>query len=68
MSTTVTLNIPAISCGHCVMTIKREIGELPGVKAVEASAETKTATFTLETEAILATVKETLVEIGYPAQ
>ena len=26
-----TFNIPKISCGHCVMTIKRELGELDGV-------------------------------------
>lgn len=68
MSTTITLNIPAISCGHCVMTIKREIGELPGVLAVEGNAQAKTATFTVENEGILAAVKETLAEIGYPAQ
>lgn len=67
MSTTVTLNIPAISCGHCVMTIKRETKELPGVLAVEGNPQAKTATFTLENEAALTAVKETLVEIGYPA-
>ena len=66
MSTHVTLNIPAISCGHCVMTIKRETQELPGVLAVEGSPQAKTATFTLESEAILDEVKKTLVEIGYP--
>ena len=67
MSTIVTLSIPAISCGHCVMTIKRETKELPGVLAVEGDPQAKTATFTLENEAALAAVKETLVEIGYPA-
>ncbi|MCX7706751.1 MAG: heavy-metal-associated domain-containing protein [Anaerolineae bacterium] len=65
MSVTVTLNIPAISCGHCVMTIKREISELPGVVAVEGNAQAKTATFTLESEAVLDAVKATLAEIGY---
>ncbi len=67
MSVTITLNIPAISCGHCVMTIKREIGELPGVLAVEGDAQAKTATFTLEDESVLSAVRETLAEIGYPA-
>lgn len=66
MSVTVTLNIPAISCGHCVMTIKRETGELPGVLTVEGDAQAKTATFTLENEAVLTAVKATLAEIGYP--
>ena len=67
MSTIVTLNIPAISCGHCVMTIKREITELPGVLAVEGNAQAKTATFTLDNAAVLTIVKNTLAEIGYPA-
>ncbi len=67
MSQTVTLNIPNISCGHCVMTITRETKDLPGVVKVEGNQQAKTATYTLENEAALATVKETLVEIGYPA-
>ena len=28
-------SIPNISCGHCVMSIKNELGELDGVKRVE---------------------------------
>jgi copper chaperone len=67
MSQTVTLTIPNISCGHCVMTITRETKDLPGVVKVEGNQQAKTATFTLENEAALASVKETLVEIGYPA-
>ena len=43
---TVTYNIPNISCGHCVHTIQMEVSELPGVEAVEASADTKTVTIT----------------------
>jgi copper chaperone CopZ len=39
-----TVNIPTISCGHCVMTIERQVGELEGVKSVEADANTKKVT------------------------
>jgi copper chaperone CopZ len=49
------------------MTIKRETKDLPGVLAVEGNPQSKTATFTVENDAALATVKQTLVEIGYPA-
>ena len=66
MSTTVTLNIPAISCGHCVATIQRETKEVPGVLTVAGDPQAKTATFTLANEAVLTDVKATLVEIGYP--
>jgi copper chaperone CopZ len=67
MSTTVTLNIPAISCGHCVATIQREMKEVPGVLTVSGDPQAKTATFTLANEAVLTDVKATLAEIGYPA-
>ncbi len=67
MAYNVTLSIPAISCHHCVATIKRETADVPGVISVEANAEHKTATYALESEAVLPKVKETLAEIGYPA-
>ena len=35
---TETFSVPNISCGHCVMTIERELGELEGVSSVEANA------------------------------
>ncbi len=67
MSVNVKLNIPNISCHHCTNTVMRETKDLPGVESVEADVETKTATFTLKTEADLSLVRETLAEIGYPA-
>ena len=45
MSQTVTLTIPNISCGHCVMTITRETKDLPGVVKVEGDQQAKTATY-----------------------
>ena len=66
MSYKVTLSIPDISCHHCTATISRETKELPGVVAVEGDVPSKTATFTLDNVLALATVKQTLVEIGYP--
>jgi copper chaperone CopZ len=67
MSTVVTLSIPAISCHHCTNTIVRETKDLPGVIKVEGNPKAKTATFTVENESALTSVKQTLVEIGYPA-
>ena len=67
MSVTVKLSIPNISCGHCTKTVVRETKDLPGVENVEADVDSKSATYTLESEAVLSRVKETLVEIGYPA-
>ncbi|NLS78037.1 MAG: heavy-metal-associated domain-containing protein [Chloroflexi bacterium] len=61
-----TFSVPNISCNHCVMTIKRELGALKGVSSVDASAQTKQVTVGYDSEATLARVKATLEEIGYP--
>jgi len=63
----VRFSIPNISCGHCVMTIKNELGDLPGVTGVEGSHETKTVDVEWEAPATLEKIKATLQEINYPA-
>jgi copper chaperone len=62
---TVTYKIPNISCGHCVHTIKMEIGELAGVKTVEASADTKMVTISFESPATESEIVKVLKEINY---
>ena len=64
--TTVKYSVPNISCGHCVHTIQMEVGDLPGVEAVEASADTKTATITFGDPATEEAIKGLLAEINYP--
>ncbi len=63
---TVTYTIPNISCGHCVHTIKNEVGELAGVQSVEASAEAKQATVTFDSPATEEEIKALLASINYP--
>ena len=65
---TITLKIPSISCGHCVMTIKREGGAVEGVEFVSGDPEAKTATFQVTNEQALKQLKATLAEAGYPAE
>jgi len=62
------LSIPNISCEHCVMTIKRELSELEGVKRVEGDPDTKMIDVQWEAPATLEKIKDTLKEINYPAQ
>jgi copper chaperone CopZ len=38
---TVRYTVPNISCGHCVQTIERVVGALPGVERVEGDVATK---------------------------
>jgi len=65
---TKTFKVPNISCEHCIRTIKREVGALPGVSSVEGEVGTKLVTVTYEGPEALKRVGETLREIGYPPE
>jgi len=64
---TKTLSVPNISCGHCVMAIKKELSELEGVSKVEGDPGRKSITLEWDVPATLEQIKETLKEISYPA-
>jgi copper chaperone CopZ len=62
-----TFMAPAIHCGHCTMTIQREVAELEGVKSVQADQNSKMVTISWETPATWDKIKALMEEIGYPA-
>jgi copper chaperone len=64
--TTVTYSIPNISCNHCIHTIQSEVGELAGVKSVQAILETRQAVITFDSPATEELIKSLLAEIDYP--
>jgi len=57
--------VPNISCGHCVMTIKRELTVLPGVVDVDADADTKQVTVKWAEPATWESISSLLKEINY---
>jgi len=61
------LSIPNISCGHCVMAIKRELREIAGVFNVEGDPQKKEITVDWNQPATLEKIRATLKEINYPA-
>jgi copper chaperone len=61
-----TFRIPNISCHHCVMTIKRELGALAGVASVTGDVETKTVTVEWGPPANWEGIRSLLAEINYP--
>ncbi|MEJ2723612.1 MAG: heavy-metal-associated domain-containing protein [Deltaproteobacteria bacterium] len=63
-----TLSIPNISCGHCVMTIEREITDISGVSEVKGDVGSKQVTVSWDAPASLEKIKDTLKEINYPAE
>jgi copper chaperone CopZ len=62
-----TFSIPNISCGHCVMAIKNELGELDGVTKVEGNPTAKTIAVEWESPASEEQIKATLREMNYPS-
>ena len=65
---TVTYTVPAIHCGHCVHTIKMEVGDLAGVQTVSADLDSKKVVVTYDTPASEDKIEALLAEINYPAQ
>lgn len=66
--TTVTYNVPAIHCGHCIHTIEMEVGELEGVQSVKADEASKKVEITFSEPANEQVIKALLAEINYPAE
>lgn len=66
--TTKTYHVPAISCGHCVATIERELKQLEGVLHVKAEQKPQQVTVDVADDKVLPNVELTLAEIGYPAE
>jgi copper chaperone len=60
-------SVPNIMCGHCVMTIQRELGEMEGVSKVEGDPNAKEITVDYDSPATVDRIKSTLKEINYPA-
>lgn len=65
---TVTYTVPAIHCGHCIHTIKMEVGDLTGVQTVSADLDSKKVVVTYDAPASEAQIEALLAEINYPAQ
>ncbi len=63
-----TVRIPNISCQHCIRTIQRELMELPGVKAVNGTPDSKNLTVQWNPPATWDAIVDTLEEIGYPPE
>ena len=62
------VHIPTISCGHCVATIQRELGEVEGVAGVSGDIDTKMVTVRWTKPATRDIIRETLDDIGYPPE
>ena len=60
-----TVHIPNISCDHCVMTIKNELGEIDGAEFVDCDPSPKNITIQWRSPANWETITRKIDEIGY---
>jgi copper chaperone CopZ len=59
--------VTGMTCGHCEMSIREEVGEIPGVKDIQVSAQTGKLSVTAEGEIDDAKVLAAVEEAGYSA-
>ncbi|MDF2712534.1 heavy-metal-associated domain-containing protein [Nonomuraea muscovyensis] len=65
MSTTASYTVTGMTCGHCVSSVKEEVGEVPGVTAVDVDLATGLLTVRSESPVDQAKIVAAVEEAGY---
>jgi len=60
-----TVNVPNISCEHCITTIINELSKIDGVEFIDGDTSTKKITVRWHSPANWETITRALDEIGY---
>ena len=66
-ATTSTFQVTGMTCGHCEMSVREEVGEVPGVTGVEVSHETGLLRVGSDAAVDEAAVLAAVEEAGYSA-
>ncbi len=59
--------VTGMTCGHCEMSIREQVSEIPGVKDIQVSAQTGKLNVTAESEIDDAKILAAVEEAGYSA-
>ncbi|MGE5406049.1 MAG: copper chaperone CopZ [Candidatus Saccharibacteria bacterium] len=63
---TISLNVEGMSCNHCEMTVKKAVGALNGVSAVNVDLKSKRVTVDMDTDKVsVDTIKDVIEDQGY---
>jgi copper ion binding protein len=65
MSVSATYTVTGMTCGHCVSSVKEELGEVAGVTGVDVVLETGSVTVTSDRELDRTEVVAAVSEAGY---
>ena len=63
--TTTTATVSGMTCGHCAASVREEIGDIPGVRAVDVDVVSGTVTIDSEQAVEAAAIKTAVEEAGY---
>ena len=66
--TTIEYHVTGMTCGHCEMSIREEVGEVAGVEDIEVSAQTGRLVVTGTGQIDDAQVRAAVEEAGYSAE
>ena len=65
MSTTTTITVDGMTCGHCVNAVQTEVGKLDGVTDVAVDLASGQVTITADPAPDAAALREAVEEAGY---
>ena len=68
IQTTTTYAVTGMTCGHCEMSVTKEVTQVPGVAGVQVSASTGLLEVTSSAPVDDADVLAAVTEAGYSAQ
>ncbi|MBN6057230.1 heavy-metal-associated domain-containing protein [Nonomuraea sp. RK-328] len=68
MATTATYTVKGMTCGHCVSSVKEEVGEVPGVTGVEVDLQSGLLTVASEQPVEQARIVAAVEEAGYAVE
>ena len=65
---TVTLSVPGMNCAACPITVKKALGNVPGVSRTEVNLDRREATVTFDDgRTTLEVLKRATQDAGYPS-
>jgi copper chaperone len=62
---TVTVTVAGMTCGHCVSSVRGEIGGLPGVSAVDVDLASGLVTIDSDGQLQTSAIKDAVEDAGY---
>lgn len=65
MSKVIDLKVEGMTCGHCEMTLTKELQKLPGASDIQVSSATGKATLTVDDSVEQSVVTAAVEEAGY---